>query len=33
MNKPFQQRRRTFRLRKLTPAIIAEQQKVADFYF
>ncbi|MEH1821741.1 MAG: aliphatic sulfonate ABC transporter substrate-binding protein [Nostoc sp.] len=26
-------RRRTFRLRKLTPAIIAEQQKVADFYF
>lgn len=26
-------RRRTYRLRKLTPAIIAEQQKVADFYF
>ncbi|MBN3963439.1 aliphatic sulfonate ABC transporter substrate-binding protein [Nostoc sp. NMS8] len=26
-------RRRTFRLRKLTPGIIAEQQKVADFYF
>ena len=26
-------RRRTYRLRKLTPGIIAEQQKVADFYF
>ncbi|MBO3460182.1 aliphatic sulfonate ABC transporter substrate-binding protein [Aetokthonos hydrillicola Thurmond2011] len=26
-------RRRTFRLRKLTPAIIEEQQRVADFYF
>jgi sulfonate transport system substrate-binding protein len=26
-------RRRTYRLRKLTPAIIAEQQRVADFYF
>ncbi|MCZ2203122.1 aliphatic sulfonate ABC transporter substrate-binding protein [Cylindrospermopsis raciborskii] len=26
-------RRRTYRLRKLTPAIIAEQQQVADFYF
>ncbi|MEJ1930083.1 aliphatic sulfonate ABC transporter substrate-binding protein [Nostoc sp. NIES-2111] len=26
-------RRRTFRLRRLSPSIIAEQQKVADFYF
>ncbi|MCC5666209.1 aliphatic sulfonate ABC transporter substrate-binding protein [Nostoc sp. CHAB 5784] len=26
-------RRRTYRLRRLTPAIIAEQQGVADFYF
>lgn len=26
-------RRRTFRLRRLTPGIIAEQQRVADFYF
>jgi sulfonate transport system substrate-binding protein len=26
-------RRRTFRLTKLTPSLIAEQQRVADFYF
>ncbi len=26
-------RRRTFRLRRLSPAIVAEQQRVADFYF
>ena len=26
-------RRRTYQLRKLTPAIVSEQQRVADFYF
>ncbi|MEH2257438.1 aliphatic sulfonate ABC transporter substrate-binding protein [Nostoc sp.] len=26
-------KRRTYKLRKITPAIIAEQQRVADFYF